>query len=286
MKIGFIGVGIMGKSMVRNLMKAGHEVAIYTRTKEKVSNVISEGAIWRDTVKECVLDREFIITIVGYPKDVKEVYFGKDGILENAPEGAYVLDMTTSEPSLAEEIYLKATQKNIHALDAPVTGGDIGAKNGTLAILVGGDKADFDFCLEVLKAMGQNISYCGTAGKGQHVKMCNQIAIAGAVSGVCEAMAYAKEQGIDWQLLYNAISTGAAGSNQMNGTMPKIIADDFAPGFFIKHYIKDLTIANNEAEKQNLKLTVLEKTLEIYKQLEQEGKGDLGTQALIKHFIK
>ena len=178
-KIGFIGVGIMGKSMVRNLMKAGFEVAIYTRTKAKVEDVIAEGAIWRDTVKECVADRDAVISIVGYPKDVEEVYFGENGILKNLPKGGYAIDMTTSSPKLAVKIYETARAAGLHALDAPVTGGDGGAKAGTLTILAGGDRADFDACMPLFEAMGKNINYEGKAGNGQHTKMCNQIAIAG-----------------------------------------------------------------------------------------------------------
>ena len=166
-KIGFIGVGIMGKSMVRNLMKAGFEVAIYTRTKAKVEDVIAEGAIWRDTVKECVADRDAVISIVGYPKDVEEVYFGENGILKNLPKGGYAIDMTTSSPKLAVKIYETARAAGLHALDAPVTGGDGGAKAGTLTILAGGDRADFDACMPLFEAMGKNINYEGKAGNGQ-----------------------------------------------------------------------------------------------------------------------
>ena len=283
-KIGFIGVGIMGKSMVRNLMKAGFEVAIYTRTKAKVEDVIAEGAIWRDTVKECVADRDAVISIVGYPKDVEEVYFGENGILKNLPKGGYAIDMTTSSPKLAVKIYETARAAGLHALDAPVTGGDGGAKAGTLTILAGGDRADFDACMPLFEAMGKNINYEGKAGNGQHTKMCNQIAIAGALAGACEAMVYAKNAGLDVDVMLKSISTGAAGSAQMNNVASKAAKDDYAPGFFLKHFIKDMGIADEEASERGTRLDVLEDVLGICKKLEEEGMGDLGTQALIKHY--
>lgn len=283
-KIGFIGVGIMGKSMVRNLMKAGFEVAIYTRTKSKVEDVIAEGAIWRDTVKACAADREAVITIVGYPKDVEEVYFGEEGIIANAPKGAYLIDMTTSSPKLAARIYEAAKAAGLSAIDAPVTGGDSGAKAGTLTILAGGDKEAFDSCMPVFKAMGKNINYEGKAGNGQHTKMCNQIAIAGAIAGACEALTYAKGVGLDPQTMLDSISTGAAGSAQMSNVIPRIMKDDFNPGFFIKHFIKDMKLADEEAADANVKLGTLEYVLSMYQQLEADGLGDLGTQALIKYY--
>ena len=184
-KIGFIGVGIMGKSMVRNLRKAGYEVAIYTRTKAKAEDVIAEGAVWCDTAAECAKGRDVVITIVGYPKDVEEVYFGDNGIIANADPGTYVIDMTTTSPRLAVRIWEEAEKAGLHAVDAPVTGGDTGAKAGTLTILAGGKKEDFDACVPVFEAMGKNINYEGKAGNGQHTKMCNQIAIAGALAGAC-----------------------------------------------------------------------------------------------------
>ena len=285
-KIGFIGVGIMGKSMVRNLMKNGFEVSIFARNKEKVLDVISEGASFYHTIKECVSGCDAVITIVGFPKDVEEVYFGENGILENVKEGTYVIDMTTSRPKLAVEIFEKAKEKGIKALDAPVTGGDIGAKNGTLTILVGGEEEDYKACLPIFQAMGTNIHYEGKAGFGQHTKLANQIMIAGAISGVCEAMAYAKDKGLDVKKMLDSVSTGAAGSKQLELVSPKILEEDFAPGFFIKHFIKDMKLAKEEALADNVNLDILSKVLENYEELEREGFGDLGTQALIKHYNK
>ena len=269
-RIGFIGVGIMGKSMVRNLMKAGYEVSIYTRTKSKVEDVIAEGAVWCDTVAECSKGRDVIITIVGYPKDVEEVYFGENGILENADKGTYVIDMTTTSPKLDQQIYEEAKKRGLHGLDAPVTGGDSGAKAGTLTILVGGDKEDFDTCLPAFEAMGKAINYEGKSGNGQHTKMCNQIAIAGALAGACEAMVYAKNAGLDVDVMLKSISTGAAGSAQMNNVASKAAKDDYAPGFFLKHFIKDMSLADEEASERGTKLDVLEDVLGICKKLEEE----------------
>ncbi|WP_066543106.1 NAD(P)-dependent oxidoreductase [Clostridium sp. AT4] len=283
-KIGFIGVGIMGKSMVRNLRKAGYEVAIYTRTKAKAQDVIAEGAVWCDTAAECAKGRDVVITIVGYPKDVEEVYFGDNGIIANADPGTYVIDMTTTSPRLAVRIWEEAEKAGLHAVDAPVTGGDTGAKAGTLTILAGGKKEDFDACVPVFEAMGKNINYEGKAGNGQHTKMCNQIAIAGALAGACEAMVYAKNTGLDVDTMLKSISTGAAGSAQMNNVASKAAKDDYAPGFFLKHFIKDMGIADEEALAADTRLGVLEDVLGMAKKLESEGMGDLGTQALIKYY--
>ncbi|ACD22311.1 2-hydroxy-3-oxopropionate reductase [Clostridium botulinum B str. Eklund 17B (NRP)] len=283
-KIGFIGVGVMGKSMVRNLMEKGFEVSIYTRTKSKVMDVIEEGAKWCDDIKTCVKNKDFIITIVGYPKDVEEVYFGENGILANAKECACVIDMTTTSPKLSVKIYDEAKKRNIEALDAPVSGGDTGAKNATLAIMVGGDLETFDKCHDVLASMGNNIIYEGKAGSGQHTKMANQIAIAGAISGVCEAMTYAKGANLDVQKMLDSISTGAAGSWQMSNMAPRMLKGDFDPGFFIKHFIKDMKLALEESEEASLNLEVLKKVLEMYNILDKNNLGELGTQALIKYY--
>lgn len=283
-KIGFIGVGVMGKSMVINLLKHGFEVSIYARNKAKVEEVLKEGAIWCENIAECVQDNEAVITIVGYPKDVEEVYFEDGGILANANPGAYLIDMTTTSPDLSKRIYEAAKVKGMKALDAPVSGGDVGAKNGTLSIMVGGEQEDFNACKEIFSAMGTTIVYEGKPGNGQHTKMANQIAIAGAIAGVCEAMAYAKNAGLDIQTMLDSISQGAAGSWQMTNNAPKMLQGDFAPGFYIKHMIKDLKIANEEAEASSLELAVLKQVIHMYTALENEGKGDLGTQALCQYF--
>ena len=283
-QIGFIGVGIMGKSMVRNLMKHGYKVNIFARTKSKVEDVISEGATYFPSIAECVRECDVVITIVGFPKDVEEVYFGAKGILENVKRGSYVIDMTTSSPELAVRIYNSAKEKGIHAIDAPVTGGDVGAKNGTLSILAGGDREDYEVCLPILEAMGNNINYEGGPGYGQHTKLANQIVIAGTISGVCEAMAYADKVGLDTKTMLASIGSGAAGSKQLEQQSPKILEEDYAPGFFIKHFIKDMKLAKSEAVSRDLQLDILTKVLAIYEDLENKGYGDLGTQALIKYY--
>ena len=285
-KIGFIGVGIMGKSMVRNLMKAGFELHIYARNKEKAKDVISEGANFHESIQDCVKDCEAVITIVGFPKDVEEVYFEEGNILDSAESGAYLIDMTTTSPMLAEKIYKEGTEKGYHVLDAPVTGGDTGAKAGTLSILVGGLKEDFEKCMPLFQAMGTNINYQGNAGCGQHAKLANQIMIAGTLSGVCEALTYAKAKGLDPQVFLDSVSTGAAGSKQLDIFGPKILAGDYEPGFFLKHFVKDMKLALTEANMSELSLEVLSLVLANYEELEAAGYGNLGTQALMKYYAE
>lgn len=283
-KIGFIGVGIMGKSMVRNLMKAGFALHIYARHPEKVSDVVEEGAHFHGSIASCVEDCEAVITMVGFPQDVEEVYFAPGNILDSAPRGAYLIDMTTTSPSLAERLYQCGTARGFHVLDAPVTGGDTGAKAGTLSILAGGCQEDYAACLPLFRAMGTNINYQGKAGCGQHAKLANQIMISGALSGVCEALTYAKAKGLDLPTLLRSVSTGAAGSKQLDAFGPKIMEHDFAPGFFLKHFVKDMKLASEEASASGLKLNILEQVLENYQTLEKRGLGDLGTQALMKFY--
>ena len=284
--IGFIGIGVMGKHMVRNLMKNGYEVSIYSRTKSKAKEVIEEGALWCDDIKSCVNNKDVVITIVGYPKDVEEVYFGENGIIENSNKGTILIDMTTTSPKLSERIYEEGMKKGLLALDAPVSGGDIGAKNGTLSIMVGGDEEVFVKALDVFKAMGTNIIYEGKAGAGQHTKMANQIAIAGTIAGTCEAIAYGRANGLDTRKMLDSISEGAAGSWQLKNNGKNILDENLDPGFYIKHFIKDMKIADDEAEGRKLSLDILKDVLKIYEELENEGMGDLGTQALIKYYSK
>lgn len=284
--IGFIGVGVMGKSMVRNLMKNGFEVSIYARTKAKVTDVLAEGALWCDSIAQCAQGKDAVITIVGYPKDVEEVYFGQGGILENASAGCVLIDMTTTSPQLSVKIEQAAKEKGLKALDAPVSGGDVGAKNGTLSIMVGGEKETYTQCLPIFQAMGTNIIYEGKAGAGQHTKMANQIALGGAIAGVCEALTYAKKVGLDLQTMLDSISKGAAGSWQMSNMAPRMLKGDFDPGFFVKHYIKDMNIALEEAAHVDLTMPVLNEVHDMYQALDDRGMGDLGTQALIKYYDK
>ena len=285
-RISWIGVGIMGKAMVRNLMKAGYQLHIYARHPEKVAAVVSEGAVFHDSIADCVKASDVVITMVGFPKDVEEVYFAPGNILDSAAKGMTLIDMTTTSPTLAQRIYQEGAARRLRVLDAPVTGGDSGARAGTLSILVGGDQADFDACLPIFQAMGTNITYFGPAGCGQHAKMANQIMIAGALSGVCEALAYAKAEGLDGNTLLGAVSTGAAGSKQLDFQGKKILAGDFAPGFFMKHFVKDMRLAEEEAENAGLDLNVLQQALSNCQSLIDRGCGDLGTQALIKFYEK
>ena len=283
-KVGFIGVGIMGKSMVRNLIKAGFELHIYARNRAKVEDVIGEGALFHDSIAACVKGCETVITIVGFPQDVEEVYFDEGGILESADAGAYLIDMTTTSPQISVKISKEGEEKGFHVLDAPVTGGDTGAKAGTLSILVGGKEEDFEACMPLFEAMGTNINYQGEAGCGQHAKLANQIMIAGTLTGVCEALSYAKAKGLDMPTLLKSVSTGAAGSKQLDTFGPKILEEDYAPGFFMKHFIKDMKLALVEANISGLSLEMLSLVLANYEELEAEGLGDLGTQALMKYY--
>ena len=283
-KVAWIGVGIMGKSMVRNLMKAGFELHIYARTRAKVEDVIEEGAVFHAAIGDCVKGCEAVITMVGFPKDVEEVYFTPGNILDSAEPGAYLIDMTTTSPALAEKLYAEGVKRGYRVVDAPVTGGDTGAKAGTLSILVGGEQEDFEACMPLFQAMGTNINHQGKAGCGQHAKMANQIMIAGTLSGVCEALTYAKAKGLDPHVLISSLATGAAGSKQLDAFGEKIVAGDYAPGFFLKHFVKDMGLALEEARRSGITLDILAQVLENYKNLEGEGYGDLGTQALIKHY--
>ena len=284
MRIGFIGVGVMGNGMVKNLLRHGYEVSAYTRTRAKALEALDAGAEWRESVADCVRDADAVITMVGFPPDVEEVYFGEKGILASARPGTLVIDMTTTSPRLAQRIYTEAADRGLSALDAPVSGGDTGARAGTLAIMVGGDREAFDRAVPIFEAMGKSIRYMGVAGSGQHTKMANQIAIAGTLAGVCEAIAYARAAGLDVDEVISTISGGAASSWQLANNGPKSAHGDFAPGFFIKHFIKDMTLADGEARARDLPMPVLEKVLAMFRALEAQGYGDEGTQALIRAY--
>ena len=283
-KIGFIGTGIMGAAMAGHLMNAGFELSVYNRTKSKADDLVNRGAKWCDTPGECAKDQDVVITMVGYPKDVEQVYLGEDGIVNNAKSGAYVVDMTTSSPILAFNIYNVAKSKGIHAVDAPVTGGDTGAKNATLTIFVGGDEVDFNALKLVFDAMGKNIVYMGASGAGQKAKMSNQIALAGALAGACEAFAYAKAAGLDIDKVYNSISTGSAGSIQMTNIVKRGLEGDFNPGFMLKHLAKDLAISTETSTNYGVDLPILSMVLSELRKMEDLGKGNEGTQALLKYY--
>ncbi|MGI6769175.1 MAG: NAD(P)-dependent oxidoreductase [Bacilli bacterium] len=284
MKIGFIGLGVMGKSMARNLKKAGFAVSIFARNPEKVQDLVSEGFKRYETIKELVVDSEVVITIVGYPSDVREVYFDADKIIANAQAGTILMDMTTSSPTLAKEIHQKAKDKNIYSLDCPVTGGDLGAKNGTLTIFVGGEREIYEKALPVLEAMGKVITFVGAPGSGQHAKLANQIAIAGAISAVSETIAYAKANGLDPKALVEVWGSGSAGSWQMSNMAPRALNGDLQPGFFIKHFIKDMNLAIEESEDKGLYLKMLKIVRDMFQEMADRGYQDLGTQAIIDYY--
>ena len=283
-KIGFIGIGVMGAPMAGHLLKAGYSVAVYARRKEAADALVSQGAEFCSSIAQCAKGRDAVITMVGFPKDVEEVYFGEQGILQNASTGTILIDMTTTSPRLSLRIAQAAAKMGLCALDAPVSGGDVGARQATLSIMVGGDPAVYQACLPLFQAMGKQVVYVGPAGSGQHTKMANQIALGGAIAGVCEALAYGKRAGLDLPTMLQSISAGAAGSWQMSNMAPRMLASDFAPGFFIKHYIKDMDIALQEAEGFGLHMQVLEEVRKMYVALAQEGKENLGTQALYQYY--
>ncbi|MDM5340883.1 NAD(P)-dependent oxidoreductase [Fictibacillus enclensis] len=280
--VGFVGTGVMGKSMAAHLLKAGHPVHIYTRTKEKAEDLIKQGAQWKETVAEVAQTSQVVISMVGYPSDVEEVYFGEKGILENAEEGTYLIDMTTSSPLLAQKIDARAKELNLHALDAPVSGGDVGAREARLSIMVGGEKEDFEAVLPVFELMGQNIVYQGKAGAGQHTKMCNQIAIASGMIGVCEAVIYAEKAGLDPNTVLKSIESGAAGSWSLSNLAPRIINGNFEPGFYVKHFIKDMKIALESAGEMGILTPGLQLAKDLYEELAEMGEENSGTHALYK----
>lgn len=283
--IGFIGLGVMGQSMVRNLMKAGFHVQAYTRTKDKAADLLAEGVSWCDSVASACQGADAVITIVGYPSDVESIYFGDGMILQSAEPGTLVIDMTTSSPILAERIAEAAIDRSLLPLDAPVTGGDIGAKNGTLSILVGGGEYAFSRALPLFEAMGQAIQRMGYAGSGQYAKLANQIAIAGIMMGNAEMLAFTKKAGLDAEQLRQTIRGGAAGSWTLDNLVPRMIVEDYSPGFFIKHFLKDMALALESAEQLNIKLPSLELASKLYSLLEENGYGDNGTQALVEYYL-
>lgn len=284
--IGFVGTGVMGKSMASHLMKAGYRVLVYNRTKAKAEELIALGATWMDRVSDLAAAARVIITMVGYPKDVEEIYLGTDGIVHHAKPGAFLIDMTTSKPSLARTIYEEAKKRSLFALDAPVSGGDVGAREARLTIMVGGDEDAYAAVEPILRVMGTNVIRQGGPGAGQHTKMCNQIAIATNMIGVCEAIAYAKKAGLDPSRVLQSIEAGAAGSWSLSNLAPRMIAGNFAPGFYVKHFIKDMTIALEAAKEMGLMTPGLELSKSLYEELAAQGEENSGTQALIKWFDK
>lgn len=283
-EVGFIGLGIMGRHMAGHIQAAGYRLHVYNRTKSKADDLVAKGAVWHGDPAAVAANADVVITIVGYPKDVEEVYLGDGGLVANARSGAYLIDMTTSEPSLAIRISEAGKARGLQALDAPVSGGDVGARDGKLAIMVGGDQAAFEHVLPLFEAMGENIVPQGSAGAGQHTKMCNQIVVAGNMLAAAEGLSYALNAGLEPEKVLQCVGTGAAASFLLNALGPKMVAEDFAPGFFVHHFIKDMTIAAQEAEGMGIDLPALNLAKNLYSRIAEEGAREDGTQALIKAY--
>ncbi|CCO11856.2 NAD(P)-dependent oxidoreductase [Carnobacterium maltaromaticum] len=281
-KIGFIGVGVMGASIVKHLLKDGYEVNIYNRTKSKADEVVSLGAIWQDTPKAVTIESDIVFTIVGYPKDVEEVYYSEDGIFAGATSEKILVDMTTSTPSLAQKIFATGRERKIEVLDAPVSGGDLGAKNGTLTIMVGGTKEAYQIVEPIFNVFSGKVKLQGAAGSGQHTKMANQIMIAGTMVGMSELLVYANAAGLELESVLDTVGGGSAQNWSLTNYAPRILREDFTAGFFVKHFVKDLKIALAEAEKMDIQLPGTSLAKELYEKLENQGHGNDGTQALIK----
>lgn len=283
MNIGFIGTGVMGHAVVTHLMNAGHQLIVFNRTKSKTNDLVKAGATWQDSPKKVTEMSDIIFTMVGYPQDVEETYYQEDtGIFAADVKNKILVDLTTSTPSLAEKIFLTAKERQAESLDAPVSGGDLGAKNGTLTIMVGGQEDVFEKVLPVFNQFGKTINLQGTAGKGQHTKMANQIMIAGTMTGMTEMLVYANKADLDLEKVLVTLGGGSAANWSMSNYSPRILAENYTPGFFVKHFVKDLKIALDEAEKMNIDLPSTELAKNLYQKLEDNGYGNDGTQALIK----
>ena len=280
-KIGWVGTGVMGRWMCQHVMDLGYQMTVYNRTKAKADPLVDDGATWADSPQAVANNSDVIFTIVGFPADVREVYFGGNGILAGAKAGSIVVDMTTTEPSLALEIYQKGQAQDTASIDAPVSGGDVGAREAKLAIMIGGDEQAVKTIQPLFDAMGQNIVYQGGAGAGQHTKMCNQITIAGTMVGVCEALVYGAKAGLDLEVMLSTISQGAAKCWSLDNLAPRVLKRDFDPGFFVEHFIKDMGIALAEAKQMNLSLPGLALVHQLYLAVQAQGHGRLGTQALM-----
>ncbi len=280
-KIGWVGTGVMGRWMCQHVIDLGYTATIFTRTKSKADPLLKAGATWANSPAEVAESSDIIFTIVGFPDDVRQVYLGENGILTTAKLGSIVVDMTTTEPSLAVEVHQAARAQGISSIDAPVSGGDVGAREARLAIMIGGDKEVVDAIHPLFEAMGQNIVYQGEAGSGQHTKMCNQITIAGTMIGVCEALLYGAKAGLDLEIMLSTISKGAAGCWSLENLAPRVLKRNFDPGFFVEHFIKDMGIALDEAKRMGISLPGLSLVHQLYLATQAQGHGRLGTHALM-----
>jgi 3-hydroxyisobutyrate dehydrogenase len=280
--VGWIGIGVMGRSMCGHLLRAGHAVSLTTRTPSKAADLLSGGARWCGTPREAAAASDVVFTMVGLPSEVEAVILGPDGALAGARPGAVICDMSTSEPSLAVRIHAAARARGVDALDAPVSGGDVGAREAKLAIMVGGDQAAFEKVLPLLKSMGETISLMGGPGAGQHTKMANQVAIAGTMIGTVEALLYAGKAGLGLDAMIDIVGKGAAASWTLNNLGRRIVKGDFAPGFYIRHFIKDMGIALREASRMGLALPGLALVHQFYLAAQAQGLENLGTQGLYR----
>ena len=280
--IAFIGTGVMGRSMAGHLQKAGHPLHVYNRTKEKAQALVEAGAKWHDSAGAAAAEADVVVTMLGFPSDVQQSYLGAGGIVERAKPGALLIDMTTSSPVLARQIAAAAQKRGLEALDAPVSGGDLGAREARLVIMVGGEAAAFNRANPLFEIMGKNIALHGGAGAGQYCKMANQIAVAVGMVAWCEALAYAKKAGLDPAAVHASISGGAAGSWALTNLAPRALADNYAPGFYVKHIIKDIKIALESAAEMKLDLPGLATARKLYEQVAARGWEDSGTQALYR----
>ena len=279
-RIGWVGTGVMGRWMCQHLMTKGYTATVYNRTKERARPLLDAGAAWAETPQDVARRSDVVFAIVGFPKDVREVFLGPAGVLAGARAGMGIVDMTTSDPSLAREIHAAAKEKGVASLDAPVSGGDVGARGAALSIMVGGEPAVAEALRPLLECMGKTIVHQGGPGAGQHTKMVNQILIATNMIGVCEALLYGRKAGLDLKTVLQSVGGGAAASWSLNNLGPRIIDRDFEPGFFVEHFIKDMGIALDEAKRLNLSLPGLALANQLYIALQAQGFGRKGTQAL------
>ncbi len=278
--IAFIGTGVMGRSMAGHLLSAGHDLHVYNRTREKAAPLLERGATWHDSAGEAAAHASVVVTMLGFPRDVEETYLGRGGVIERARAGSLLIDMTTSSPVLARRVGSAASARGLESLDAPVSGGDIGAREARLVIMVGGAEAAFERAKPFLAAMGKNIALQGPAGSGQHCKMANQIACAVGMVSWVEALAYGKRAGLDPAKVLGSISGGAAGSWAMTNLGPRALAGDFAPGFYVKHIRKDIGIAVASAKEMGLDLPGLDCARALYDRVAEKGWDEMGTQVL------
>ncbi len=280
-RVGWIGTGVMGLSMCGHLLAKGYDTTVYSRTKEKARSLLEKGANWADSPKDVAESSDVTFTMVGFPADVREVFLRSSGVLGGARPGSIVVDMTTTEPSLAKEIYDAAKTRGVHAVDAPVSGGDVGAREARLSIMVGGDPEPVAALAPLFEAMGKTIVRQGGPGAGQHAKMCNQIVIAGTMIGVCESLIYGRKAGLSLETMLSSISGGAVGCWALSNLAPRILKRNFDPGFFVDHFVKDMGIALDEARRMDLPLPGLALVHQMYVALQANGGGKHGTQALM-----